>query len=57
MLAKGYRHPKPPDCPPEVYDTMLYCWKMRPEDRPTFEHLEDRMANLEEIDPGYQETQ
>jgi len=54
-LSAGYRHPRPPDCPSEIYDTMLYCWKRRPEERPTFEHLIDRLENLEEIDKHYQE--
>jgi len=38
-LEKGQRHPQPANCPREMYDIMLTCWKKSPEERPTFEHL------------------
>lgn len=39
QLERGYRHPSPQNCPPEMYDVMLSCWKKVPQDRPTFDHL------------------
>lgn len=38
-LKIGYRMPKPDNVPEQVYDKMIKCWKERPEERPTFEHL------------------
>lgn len=38
-LRTGYRMPKPDKVPVQVYEQMLLCWKERPEERPTFDHL------------------
>ena len=35
------------DCPPEVYDVMLMCWKEEPSDRETFETLHDKLLSLD----------
>uniref|UniRef100_A0A672P2K1 Tyrosine-protein kinase n=1 Tax=Sinocyclocheilus grahami TaxID=75366 RepID=A0A672P2K1_SINGR len=40
-LDSYYRMPCPDGCPEELYDIMLKCWKDRPDDRPTFDHLQD----------------
>uniref|UniRef100_A0A673N2Z5 Tyrosine-protein kinase n=1 Tax=Sinocyclocheilus rhinocerous TaxID=307959 RepID=A0A673N2Z5_9TELE len=40
-LDSYYRMPCPDGCPEELFDIMLKCWKERPEDRPTFDHLQD----------------
>ncbi|KAJ6655890.1 hypothetical protein lerEdw1_004660 [Lerista edwardsae] len=37
-LERGYRMPRTENCPEELYDIMLRCWKNKPEDRPTFEY-------------------
>ena len=34
-----FRHPKPANCSPEMYEVMLSCWHKDPEKRPTFESL------------------
>jgi hypothetical protein len=47
QLERGYRHPRPQNCEPAMYDIMLSCWKKKPEDRPTFEHLHDIMSNYQ----------
>jgi len=39
QIDRGFRHPKPKDCPPEMYELMAQCWAKDPEDRPTFEYL------------------
>ncbi|XP_051951519.1 tyrosine-protein kinase Blk [Xyrauchen texanus] len=40
-LDRNYRMPCPDGCPGELYDIILKCWNERPEDRPTFDHLQD----------------
>ncbi|KAM6918509.1 tyrosine-protein kinase Lyn [Xenentodon cancila] len=39
-IQHGYRMPRPDNCPLELYDIMMSCWKDKPEDRPTFEYLQ-----------------
>ncbi|ESO05602.1 hypothetical protein HELRODRAFT_186940 [Helobdella robusta] len=41
FLESGKRHPKPAHCPEELYEEMMKCWNKNPDDRPTFEHLND----------------
>ena len=36
MLLGGYRAPRPPGCPADIYGVMLQCWNERPADRPGF---------------------
>ncbi|XP_070620999.1 tyrosine-protein kinase Lck [Erythrolamprus reginae] len=38
-LERGYRMPRPDNCPEELYKLMLQCWRDNPEQRPTFEFL------------------
>ena len=35
------------DCPPEVYDVMMMCWKGDPSDRATFETLHEALISLD----------
>ena len=35
------------DCPPEVYDVMMMCWKGEPSDRATFETLHEALLSLD----------
>lgn len=39
-IQRGYRMPQPDNCPTELYQMMLNCWKDKPEDRPTFEYMQ-----------------
>ncbi|XP_026718167.1 tyrosine-protein kinase HCK [Athene cunicularia] len=39
-LERGYRMPRTENCPEELYDIMMRCWKTKPEDRPTFEYMQ-----------------
>lgn len=39
QIDRGYRHPKPKDCPDELYELMKQCWDKDPQNRPTFEYL------------------
>ncbi|XP_030641589.1 tyrosine-protein kinase Lck isoform X2 [Chanos chanos] len=38
-LERGYRMPRPDNCPEDLYSIMQLCWKESPETRPTFEYL------------------
>ncbi|XP_075294468.1 tyrosine-protein kinase HCK [Opisthocomus hoazin] len=50
-LERGYRMPRPENCPEELHDIMTRCWSTKPEDRPTFEYtqsvLEDFFTSTE----------
>lgn len=39
-IQRGYRMPRPDNCPAELYEIMMSCWKNKPEDRPTFEYMQ-----------------
>ncbi|KAG7465874.1 hypothetical protein MATL_G00158450 [Megalops atlanticus] len=45
-ILRGYRMPKPADCPQSVYDIMLLCWKSDPLERPTFPNLQEQLLAL-----------
>lgn len=57
QLERGYRHPKPANCTPEMYDIMMACWKKEAEERPTFEYLNSVMDDFAvATQSGYHET-
>ncbi|XP_067936259.1 proto-oncogene tyrosine-protein kinase Yrk-like [Watersipora subatra] len=39
QIDRGYRHPKPKDCPDQLYDIMKQCWDKDAQNRPTFDYL------------------
>lgn len=39
-IQRGYRMPQPENCPTELYNIMLSCWRDKAEDRPTFDFLQ-----------------
>ena len=39
FLEDGNVMDPPEDTPPAIYNTMLSCWHLEPEDRPTFVDL------------------
>ncbi|NXE14413.1 HCK kinase, partial [Lophotis ruficrista] len=45
-LEHGYRMPRTENCPEELYDVMMRCWKTRPEDRPTFEYMQSILEDF-----------
>ncbi|XP_064381252.1 tyrosine-protein kinase Lck isoform X2 [Dromaius novaehollandiae] len=45
-LERGYRMPQPDNCPRELYELMVQCWKERPEDRPTFEYMKSVLEDF-----------
>ncbi|XP_037077278.1 tyrosine-protein kinase Src64B-like isoform X2 [Pollicipes pollicipes] len=47
QLIRGYRMPRPTDCPEAMYEIMLKAWNLEPMSRPTFEFL---VQYLEDFD-------
>ncbi|NXG38192.1 HCK kinase, partial [Dromaius novaehollandiae] len=45
-LDRGYRMPRTENCPEELYDIMMRCWKTKPEDRPTFEYTQSILEDF-----------
>ena len=45
-LSQGYRMGCPINCPKELYDIMLDCWREEPANRPTFESLQWRLEEF-----------
>lgn len=47
-LMNGYRIPQSElrDCPDDWYRLMLECWRMEPDDRPTFENLHGKLSEI-----------
>uniref|UniRef100_A0A8C3AB69 Tyrosine-protein kinase n=1 Tax=Cyclopterus lumpus TaxID=8103 RepID=A0A8C3AB69_CYCLU len=56
-LDKSYRMPCPDGCPEELYDIMHMCWKQRPEERPTFEFLQNILNDFFIATEGQYEMQ
>ncbi|KAG8513261.1 Tyrosine-protein kinase Srms, partial [Galemys pyrenaicus] len=46
QVERGYRLPRPPACPTEVYGLMLGCWRDSPEERPAFVALQEKLSAL-----------
>ena len=42
-LRTGYRMPCPIDCPTQLYDVMMECWRGNPACRPTFHTLQQKL--------------
>ncbi|NXL85073.1 LCK kinase, partial [Alectura lathami] len=45
-LERGYRMPQPDNCPRELYELMMQCWKERPEERPTFDYMKSVLEDF-----------
>ncbi|OCT81412.1 tyrosine-protein kinase Blk [Xenopus laevis] len=45
-LDQGYRMPCPNNCPAELYEVMLRCWRDKPEERPTFDYLQSVLEDF-----------
>ena len=44
-LIKGYRMPRPTDCPEKLYSIMLNCWSSQFTERPSFSSLNQMLEN------------
>ncbi|KAL7389146.1 hypothetical protein ABVT39_027093 [Epinephelus coioides] len=56
-LEKSYRMPRPDGCPEELYDIMKMCWRQKPENRPTFEFLQNTLNDFFIATEGQYEMQ
>ncbi|XP_013874940.1 tyrosine-protein kinase Blk [Austrofundulus limnaeus] len=56
-LDKFYRMPCPDNCPEELYEIMMICWKQKPEERPTFEFLQSTLNDFFIATEGQYEMQ
>lgn len=56
-IQRGYRMPQPDNCPTELYDIMMSCWKNRPEDRPTFDYLQSVLDDFYTATEGQYQQQ
>ncbi|XP_041832576.1 tyrosine-protein kinase Blk [Melanotaenia boesemani] len=56
-LDRSYRMPSPDGCPEELYKIMMICWKQKPEDRPTFEFLQNTLNDFFIATEGQYEMQ
>lgn len=56
-IQRGYRMPRPDNCPTELYDIMMSCWKNRPEDRPTFDYLQSVLDDFYTATEGQYQQQ
>jgi hypothetical protein len=45
---KGETLPIPPNTPDELSQMMKNCWKLQPEDRPSFQTLYDQLLTYEQ---------
>ena len=57
MLEKSYRMPRPRNCPQELYDMMMMCWKEEATERPTFEFLQNTLNDFLVATEGQYELQ
>ncbi|XP_040919767.1 tyrosine-protein kinase Blk [Toxotes jaculatrix] len=56
-LERSYRMSAPEGCPEELYEIMMMCWKQRPDDRPTFEFLQNTLNDYFIATEGQYEMQ
>ncbi|XP_052451089.1 protein-tyrosine kinase 6 [Carassius gibelio] len=47
VTRDNYRMPSPLHCPQVIYSIMRSCWKVEPEDRPTFKILRHELENYQ----------
>ncbi|XP_037306228.1 tyrosine-protein kinase Blk [Pungitius pungitius] len=56
-LDQLYRMPCPDGCPTELYDIMQMCWRQQPEERPTFDFLQNTLNDYFIATEGQYEVQ
>ncbi|XP_071959024.1 uncharacterized protein [Antedon mediterranea] len=52
-IKEGYRMPKPDHCEQSIYELMIWCWSLDPEDRPSFDQLSGQLDTLLSEDKDY----
>ncbi|KAG9355216.1 hypothetical protein JZ751_000054 [Albula glossodonta] len=56
-VQRGYRMPRPENCPTELYDIMNSCWKNKPDDRPTFDYIQSVLDDFYTATEGQYQQQ
>uniref|UniRef100_A0A3Q1HVT1 Tyrosine-protein kinase n=1 Tax=Anabas testudineus TaxID=64144 RepID=A0A3Q1HVT1_ANATE len=56
-VQRGYRMPRPDNCPIELYNMMMSCWKNKPEDRPTFDYMQSVLDDFYTATEGQYQQQ
>ncbi|KAI2667597.1 Tyrosine-protein kinase Lyn [Labeo rohita] len=56
-VQRGYRMPRPENCPTELYEIMNSCWKSKPEDRPTFDYIQSVLDDFYTATEGQYQQQ
>uniref|UniRef100_A0A4W5M2B7 Tyrosine-protein kinase n=1 Tax=Hucho hucho TaxID=62062 RepID=A0A4W5M2B7_9TELE len=56
-VQRGYRMPRPENCPNELYDIMNSCWKSKPDDRPTFDYIQSVLDDFYTATEGQYQQQ
>ncbi|XP_005993488.1 tyrosine-protein kinase Lyn isoform X2 [Latimeria chalumnae] len=56
-IQRGYRMPRPENCPDELYEVMEGCWKNKAEDRPTFDYLQSVLEDFYTATEGQYQQQ
>uniref|UniRef100_A0A8C1YRV5 Tyrosine-protein kinase n=1 Tax=Cyprinus carpio TaxID=7962 RepID=A0A8C1YRV5_CYPCA len=56
-VQRGYRMPRPENCPTELYDIMTTCWKNKPDDRPTFDYIQSVLDDFYTATEGQYQQQ
>ena len=47
QLERGFRMPKPHNCPDALYEIMMKTWNKEPTERPTFEFLHSYLEDFD----------
>ncbi|CAG0916760.1 unnamed protein product [Notodromas monacha] len=55
QVEQGYRMPCPPNCPTQLYEVMLECWHKDPKKRPTFETLQWKLEEFDNLGSEYRD--
>lgn len=57
QVERGYRMPKPQQCPDSLYELMMKCWHKDSQSRPTFEFLHSYLDDyFVATEPNYKEA-
>ncbi|KAM4557042.1 tyrosine-protein kinase Lyn [Fundulus diaphanus] len=56
-IQRGYRMPQPENCPSELYEIMMSCWRDKPEDRPTFDYIQSVLDDFYTATEGQYQQQ
>ncbi|CAN8020439.1 unnamed protein product [Ixodes persulcatus] len=53
LLKSGYRMHRPEGCSPHIYRMMQCCWQSRPQERPSFKELTQKLESILQDSASY----